>query len=105
MKHNYPFADWEIRNQARMHVINNFEPYNSTQDGISNWVETATCTAVKLENGKLKLLFCYGIDDLINLVARPIPRFQTTELIDVFNNRIQKKDWQKKWPRLKVEII
>lgn len=104
MKQNYPFADWEIRNQARMHVINNFEPYTSTADGISNWVETATCTAVRLENGKLKFLFCYGISDLVNLIARPTPRFQTVELIETFNNRIQKKDWQKKWPHLKVEL-
>jgi hypothetical protein len=104
MSQDYPIADWEIRNQARMHTKNNFEPYISTADGISNWVETATCTAVKLENGKLKLLFCHGIDDLVNLVARPIERFQTIELIDTFNNRIQKKDWQKKWPHLKIKL-
>ena len=104
MKQDYPFADWQIRNQARMHVINNFEPYTSTADGISNWVETATCTAVKLENGKLIFLFCHGIDDLVNLVARPITRFQINELIDTFNKRIQKKGWQKKWPHLKIEL-
>lgn len=104
MNQRFPFAKWEIRNQARMHVINNFKPYASTADGISNWVETATCTAVKLENGKLKFLFCHGIDDLVNLVARPIARFQTTELINTFNNRVQNKDWRKKWPHLKIEL-
>ncbi len=104
MKRDFPNIDWEIRNQARMHYVNNFKPFNSTAEGISNWVETATCTAVKLENGKLKFLFCHGIDDLVNLVARPTKRFQTAELINTFNNRIQKKDWQKKWPHLKVEL-
>lgn len=104
MRQSYPIADWEIRNQARMHIINNFEPYTSTAEGISNWVETATCTAVKFENGNLKFLFCHGIDDLVNLVARPTPKFQTVELIDTFNGRIQKKDWRKKWPHLKVEL-
>lgn len=103
MNQDYPIAEWEVRNQARMHYVNNFEPYSSTENGISNWVETATCTAVKLQNGKLEFLFCHGIDDLVNLVARPISRFQTTELINTFNDRIKKKDWQKKWPHLKVE--
>jgi hypothetical protein len=104
MKQDYPIADWEIRNQARMHYVNNFEPYVSTADGISNWVETATCTAVKLENGELKFLFCHGIDDLVDLVARPIPRFQSDGLIDVFNDRVEKKEWQKKWPHLKIKL-
>ena len=104
MKQDYPDLDWEIRNQARMHYVNNFEPFISTADGISNWVETATCTAVKLENGKLKFLFCHGINDLVDLVVRPTPRFQTSELINNFNNRIHNKEWQKKWPHLKIEL-
>lgn len=104
MKQNSPFADWEIRNQARMHYVNNFEPYTSTTNGISNWVETATCTAVKLEDGNLKFIFCHGINDLVNLVARPTARFQTDELIATFNNHIQNKNWKRKWPHLKVEL-
>jgi len=84
--------------------VNDFDPYTSTVDAISNWVETATCTAVRLKDNKIDLLFCYGIDDLINLVVRPIPRFQTAEIIVVFQNRIKKKCWLKKWPHLKVEL-
>ena len=103
MNEEYPIADWEIRNQARMHYINNFEPFTSTADGISNWVETATCTAVKLEDGKLKFLFCHGIDDLVGLVARPTTRFKVDELIGVFNKRVVDKNWQKKWPHLRIE--
>lgn len=104
MKRDYPIADWEIRNQARMHYVNNFEPYISTADGISHWVETATCVAVKLIDGKLELLFCHGSDDLLNLVARPIPIFQSDNLIQTFHDRVAKKEWQKKWPNLKVEL-
>ncbi|MEI6054145.1 MAG: nucleotidyltransferase family protein [Candidatus Saccharibacteria bacterium] len=104
MNDNYPIADWEIRNQARMHYVNKFEPFTSTENGISNWVETATCSAVKLENGKLKLLFCYGIDDLINLTARPTPRFRTPELINVFHDHVKNKNWKNKWPHLKVKF-
>jgi hypothetical protein len=101
MKEQYPQVEWEIRNQARMHYVNGFEPYTSTADGISHWVETATCVAVKLEDGELKFLFCYGTDDLFNLVARPTPYF-TGDLIKTFHERVEKKQWQKRWPHLKV---
>lgn len=102
MKKNYPFADWEVRNQARMHYVNGFDPYTSTEDGISHWVETATCVAVRLENDKLKFLFCYGLDDLLGLVARPIQAFRTPELIKTFEERVRNKKWQQKWPNIKV---
>jgi len=102
MKAMHPFADWEVRNQARMHYKNNFQPYASTKDGISHWVETATCVAVKLENDNLKFIFCYGTDDLFNLVARPIPLFQNSDMIETFHKRVKEKEWATKWPNLRV---
>jgi len=101
MKQQFPFAEWEVRNQARMHYVNGFEAYKSTADGISHWVETATCVAVKLENDKLKFLFCYELDDLLGQIARPTPYF-TGELLQTFHDRVEKKQWQKRWPHLKV---
>ena len=103
MKKEFPFADWEIRNQARMHYVNDFAPYTSTADGISHWVETATCVAVKLENGNLRYLFCHGTDDLFGLVARPVSHFQTPKLMPEFYGRIDKKQWREKWPHLIIE--
>lgn len=104
MNQEYPLADWEVRNQARMHYINNLKPYTSTEDGISHWIETATCIAVKLVDGKLEFIFCHGIDDLINLIARPIPMFQGPDLIKIFNKRVREKEWQKQWPHLQVKL-
>jgi len=104
MKIEYPFAEWEVRNQARMHYVNGFDPYTSAADGIAHWVETATCVAVKLEDNKLKYLFCHGTDDLFGLIARPVSQFKTKELMPLFYARIEKKQWQDKWPSLKIEI-
>ncbi len=103
MNADYPFADWEIRNQARMHYVNGFEPYTSTEDGIAHWVETATCVGVRLQDGQLHYLFCYGTDDLFGLVARPTPQFRTPELLPVFWKRIADKRWRERWPHLRVE--
>lgn len=101
LKSKYPFAEWEVRNQARMHYKNGSEPYASTYDGISDWVETATCVAVKLEKGILKFMFCYGMDDLVGLVARPIPSFQTKDKIAIFHKRVREKGWRTRWPKLR----
>lgn len=104
MKRDYPFAEWEIRNQARMHYVNDFAPYTSTADGISHWVETATCVGVKIENGELRYLFCHGTDDLFGLIARPTQQFTTEQLLPTFYERIEKKRWREKWPHLTVRI-
>lgn len=102
MKSMYPFAEWEVRNQARMHYVNKMKPFTSTEDAISNWVETATCIGVKLHKGELRYLFCHGMDDLLNLTARPTLAFQTPHLLPVFHERVKKKAWKKRWPQLKV---
>ena len=104
MNERYPFADWEVRNQARMHIKNGFdEPYLSTIDGISNMVETATSVGVRLNKSQLEFVFCHSIDDLVNLVARPIPRFANDErLLRIYKQRIDDKKWREKWPAVKI---
>ncbi len=103
MKEAYPDAEWEVRNQARMHYVNNFDPYSSTADGIAHWVETATCIAVKLENNELRYLFCHGTEDLFGLVARPIEKFKTEGMIHKFYERVEKKRWKERWTHLRIE--
>lgn len=104
MKCDYPFAEWEVRNQARMHYVNAFPPFTSTADGIAHWVETATCVAVKLAGDELRYLFCYGTDDLYRLIARPTPQFKDPKLIARFHARIAEKKWRERWPDLRVAL-
>ncbi len=93
--------NWSVNNHARMHLINGDAPYVSTTDGLAHWVETATCIAIKLNvKGELELIAPYGIDDLVNLVLRPSPKF--SRQLDIFYERISRKQWLEKWPKLKV---
>ncbi|HET7302442.1 MAG TPA: nucleotidyltransferase family protein [Candidatus Saccharimonadales bacterium] len=105
LKTQFPFAEWEVRNQARMHYVNDFAPYTSTADGISHWVETATCVAVRLNmQNELEFLFCYGTKDLLGLVARPTEYF-VGDMSTLFYERVSKKRWQERWPHLRVEPL
>lgn len=93
--------NWSVTNQARMHLFHNDQPYHSSEEALTRWVETATCVGVSLtDNGKLHLIAPHGIDDLVNLVLRPTPGVD--EDTKKFYERIQKKDWLKKWPKLQI---
>jgi len=90
---------WEIVNQFYAHTWDDLAPYGSVGNAIAQWPETATGIGVRIEDGKLKLLAPHGIDDLVNLIVRPSPTFR--EGIEKVRERAQKKQWFKKWPKLR----
>ena len=99
-----PGLPWSVKNEARMHHINNLSPYLSSIDAISKFPETATALAVKLdENHQLILAAPCGINDAMNLTVKPTPHFiENKELAAVYENRLMKKNWLAKWPKLAI---
>jgi len=92
---------WSVKNQARMHLVNSCEAYQSSTDALSKWPETATSIAIKLdERNKIITNFPHGIADLINLRVRPTPNFMSKK--EIYENRLRKKDWPSKWPTLDI---
>lgn len=101
LKKLLPEVNWSVTNQARMHIFHNHKPYKSASEGLSNWVETATCIGVRLnKDNNLTLTAPHGIDDLVNLTLRPTPN--SGEPVEKFISRIENKKWLTKWPKLKV---
>lgn len=95
-----PNFDWSVKNQARMHAVNNDEPYRSLEDAISRFPDTATAFALCLkENGRFELIAPYGLDDLFRLTVAPTPHFKSK--LHLYQKRISSKDWRRKWPRLR----
>ncbi|QFF98612.1 hypothetical protein PB01_07075 [Psychrobacillus glaciei] len=99
-----PNIPWSVKNQARMHVINNLPSYTSSVDGIANFPETATALGVKLDEENNVLLSApHGINDVTKLVIKPTPRFETTkELVTIYEDRILKKNWSSIWPMISI---
>lgn len=97
-------VNWSVKNQARMHIKHNRTlPYKNTVEALSEWVETPTCVAVRLEpNGELTLFAPHGIGDLVNLVVRPAPSHKQD--LATFWERVKSKHWLEKWPKLKTVI-
>lgn len=92
---------WEVVNEFYAHKWNNLSPYNSTEDAISQWSETVTAIGINFDkDGELKLFAPYGIYDLVNFIVRPSPKFKGG--LKIVTERLAKKGWVKKWPKIKV---
>lgn len=93
---------WEIVNQAYAHKWNTVPPYRSATDALSQWPETATCVGVRLKNSALTLVAPHGISDLVQMIVRPSPSCPDAQA--KVKERMQKKGWKKRWPKLRVYL-
>ncbi|MCF7624524.1 nucleotidyltransferase family protein [Peribacillus castrilensis] len=107
LKFLIPNIPWSVKNEARMHVKSNMPPYSSSVDAISKFPETATALGVKLdENDNVILTAPCGISDVINLEVKPTPYFkETKERVEIYEDRITKKNWKLTWNKIKVNHI
>lgn len=98
---------WSVKNQARMHIINDLPPYISSEDAISKFPETATALGVKLDKeNNLDLTAPWGLVDVIHLEVKPTPYFtETKELAAIYEERILKKNWKSIWHKIKVHHL
>jgi hypothetical protein len=95
-----PGIQWQVRNQARMHVRNGEAPYLNVQRAMKGWPETATAVGVRLtEDHTLECVCPWGLSDLFHLKLRPSSLCTDP---GAFAKRVQEKDWLRQWPKLSV---
>lgn len=91
---------WSVKNQARMHIRNNDQPYASTTEAMSYWVEMETAVAVRLsDRGQFELLAPFG---LAKLFEYSITLNRKRSKPQAFRDRIERKGWLSLWPKLQV---
>lgn len=100
----YPAYRWELSNQAHLHLYSpNTAPYQSTCDAVSRYPERCTAIAVRLDQGELEVFAPYGLEDLSAFIIRPTPHFLADDLrMALYWERLEQKNWQEKWPQLKI---
>jgi len=99
-----PNVNWEVFNQGRAHLevgSNNFQkPVSSTEEGIAYWIETPTCVGARLEeDDSVTICAPHGIEDLMSLIVRPVPK--PYEDLEIYKKRNSEKKWKKIWPKLR----
>ncbi|WP_062270612.1 nucleotidyltransferase family protein [Endozoicomonas arenosclerae] len=92
-----PEMNWQVRNQARMHIRNGDEPYKNSLDAMSHWPEKETAVAVrKTGPDTYECLSSFGFESLFNLEVTLNP-LRPREL---FEQRVASKQWLSLWPLL-----
>ena len=97
-----PGLDWQVRNQARMHLRNGDRPYRSTADALGHWLEMPTAVALRLKDGEPELLAPFGMADLVRLHLRPTPHARRHRLA-AYRARVAAKGWLARWPKITVD--
>lgn len=69
----FPDYQFDVKNQASFGRWRpGRRPYTSTEDGITEWLHTATAVGVRLDaQGQWQFFTPYGLDDLFDGVIRP----------------------------------
>ncbi|MGF1824397.1 nucleotidyltransferase family protein [Vibrio splendidus] len=99
LKQCLPELHWQVRNQACMHTRNGDEPYQGSLDAMSYWPEKETAVAVKQNlNGDIECISSFGLESLFDLKITPNPNRSK----DVFDQRVQSKNWLTHWPKLAI---
>ncbi len=95
-----PDYEWEVRNQARMHLKNGDAPYRNTEDGLRHFLETATAIGARLVDGEIEIIAPFGVEDLLTLTLRPTASGQARP--HEFTERVEGKAWCERWPKMNV---
>ncbi len=96
-----PDASWEVKNQARMHSKHGHAPYTDTKDAIARWIEAPTCVGARLaEDDAIEIVAPFGLASCFSLRVSINPQFPR---IDIYQQRLASKQWQKRWPQLSIE--
>lgn len=89
---------WQVKNQARMHEYNMDPPYQSVEDAMRYWTETATAVAIRLnDQDELEIIAPFGLSDLFEMNVKKSPYFRN---VGLYRQRVFEKKWLDHWPLL-----
>ncbi|CAG9295968.1 nucleotidyltransferase family protein [Celerinatantimonas diazotrophica] len=101
LKEHMPQFNWQVRNQAKMHVRNGDEPYQSSLDAMSYWPEKETAIAIRqTELNQYECIAAFELESLFNYCITYNPK----RLRETFENRVNSKGWLTIWPSLRVVL-
>ena len=107
-----PTLDWDVKNQARVHLWYEArfggaaQPLTSTTDGVSTWPEIATTIAVRMradDESALDIAAPYGLDDLLDGIWRRNLNRDYNRVTDAdYLARLERKHPHERWPGVVV---
>tara|TARA_R110001583_G_scaffold22377_7_gene84035 strand:+ start:37098 stop:37634 length:537 start_codon:yes stop_codon:yes gene_type:complete len=94
-----PQVEWQVRNQAKMHIRNADKPYKNIVDAMSYWPEKETAVAIrKTSPDNYECISAFGFKSLFDLQITYNPKRNR----DIFKHRVKSKGWLIQWPKLRI---
>ena len=103
LREDFPQYQWELKNQVYMHQHSpHTVPYTSSRDAMSKYPERCTAIGLRLHtDATLELFAPYGLEDIFDFHVSPTPHFLDNEdRMNLYQERLSKKNWQEKWKNL-----
>jgi len=101
LRRQAPEINWQVKNQAVMHLKNDDRPYENTVDAMRFWPEKETAVGVQIAaNNQIYICAPFGLESLFRGEITFNPKRNKTLFLD----RIGSKQWQNIWPELKVVL-
>ncbi|EGR0058083.1 nucleotidyltransferase family protein [Vibrio vulnificus] len=99
LKARMPQFNWQVRNQAKMHLRNGDEPYQSAVDAMRYWPEKETAVAVRqVAADHYECVSAFGLESLFRGHISHNPK----RCLATFEHRVISKGWVSRWPKLVV---
>lgn len=96
-----PEVNWQVKNQALMHIKRQNSQYLSSADAMSFWPEQETAVGVKLdEYGNFSFDATFGLTSLF----KGCITFNLKADEHAFWQRVEKKCWLTTWPKLVIKM-
>jgi len=96
-----PDINWQVKNQALMHLKNNHRPYTGCEDAMKHWPEQETAVGVCIDpKGDINVVAPRGLQGLF---AGHIT-YNAKGDKQAFLHRVKHKNWLSIWPQLKLVL-
>jgi len=98
---SHPDINWQVKNQAFMHIRNGDPPYKNSVHAMEFWPEIETALGAKL-NSKSELVFAspFDISTIFEGYVTHNPRREKA----IFLKRIEDKSWLTMWSKLQIRV-
>jgi len=96
-----PTVNWQVRNQAFMHLKNLDAPYKNTAHAMTYWPELETAVAARITVAQeIEILAPFGVETLFAGFITHNPQRE----LAVFHERVKSKNWLATWSALRVKF-
>ncbi|MBE3714025.1 nucleotidyltransferase family protein [Vibrio parahaemolyticus] len=99
LKQLMPEINWQVRNQADMHVRNGDNPYTSSLDAMSYYPEKETAIAIRqIDPNSYECIAAFGYESLFDCYVT----HNSKRLREIFESRVNSKGWLVQWSSLRI---